>query len=263
VALKDRIPKIKVGKGAKASDEETVPSVEPEATGDATPPPALAETPESTRPPEAVETIQDAAPTEVTPPLGAAESLEDAAPTGVTPPPEAAAMPAEPEPRPDAQPEPESGSIAALRRGLPSEDEVRQVNDYMMDKVGYVPRMFQVMNTIVTEPGKTFADFYNAFAQDGALERKHKELMFMSIGVSYCSPHAILHVMPALKAGATMPEVFEAACIGMLASAWVPNGPGMPAAFDYAQRCMEVADKVARGEPWDFIPEPKFDRGIF
>ena len=80
---------------------------------------------------------------------------------------------------------------------------LEEVNDYMKKQCGFVPRMFQIINTVTPEPGRTFADFYATIFGDGALSRKHKELMFMAGGVAYCSPRCIIHVIPAINAGAT------------------------------------------------------------
>jgi AhpD family alkylhydroperoxidase len=275
VAFSDRFKGVKPKTAAKAPDAD---ATSPEEMPAAEEPPL--EMPESEAPAEALEPEAEQEPVaeaEEPEAVPHEEQPEPAVSEEPEPEPEPEREPAvseepEPEPEPEAEPSPAAEAAPGevppaepkpLRRGLPTSDEVRQVNDYMMEKMGYVPHMFQVMNTIVTEPGKTFADFYNSLAQDGALPRKYKELIFVAIGVSYCSPHSILHVMPALRAGATMPEIFEAACVGTMAAGWVPNGPGMPAAFEYAQKCMEVADHVLKGEPWDFMPEPKFDRGIY
>ncbi|HUO77639.1 MAG TPA: hypothetical protein VMU21_08685, partial [Thermodesulfovibrionales bacterium] len=37
---------------------------------------------------------------------------------------------------------------------------VEEVNEYMKQKCGFVPRMFQIINTVTPDPGRTFADFY-------------------------------------------------------------------------------------------------------
>ena len=37
---------------------------------------------------------------------------------------------------------------------------VEEVNAYMKQKCGFVPRMFQIINTVTPDPGRTFADFY-------------------------------------------------------------------------------------------------------
>ncbi len=37
-----------------------------------------------------------------------------------------------------------------------------EANQYMEDLMGFVPRMFRVINQLNPEAGKTFADFYNS-----------------------------------------------------------------------------------------------------
>ncbi len=140
---------------------------------------------------------------------------------------------------------------------------VEEVNEYMKKQCGFVPRMFQIINTVTPEPGRTFADFYASIFGDGALSRKHKELMFMSGGVAYCSPRCIIHVIPAINAGATDGEIFEAASVGMILGGFVPGGPGIPYAFEYALKCIDIAAKYRKGEKWEYLPQPKFDHGVF
>ena len=67
-------------------------------------------------------------------------------------------------------------------------DRAEEANAYMKEKMLFTPRMFQIINTVAPEAGERFADFYNTIWQDGALERKIKELMFTAIGVAYRSP---------------------------------------------------------------------------
>ncbi len=138
-----------------------------------------------------------------------------------------------------------------------------EANQYMQDNMLFTPRMFKVINQLNPEAGKTFSDFYQSFFQDGALSKKVKELIFMAGGVAYMSPRCIIHVLPAVKAGATAEEVFEAAAIGCLLAGFVPNGPGIPYAFEYAAKCFDLAVKIEKGEEWEYLPETKFDRGIF
>lgn len=138
-----------------------------------------------------------------------------------------------------------------------------QVNAYMKQQCGFVPRMFQVINTVTPDPGRTFADFYASIFGDGALSRKVKELMFMSGGVAYCSPRCIIHAIPAAEAGATWNEVFEAAAVGMILAGFVPGGPGIPYAFEYALKCLDIFDKFKKGEKWEYLPAPKFDHGVY
>jgi len=139
-----------------------------------------------------------------------------------------------------------------------SEERVQQANEYMKEKMLFTPRMFQIINTVAPEAGETFADFYNAIWQDGALSRKVKELMFTAIGVSYRSPACLIHVIPAIEAGATDGEIFEAVAVGMIGGGFVPNGPGIPYAFQYAVKVLEVAQKYRAGEEWEYIQPAEF-----
>ncbi len=138
-----------------------------------------------------------------------------------------------------------------------------EANEYMRKKMLFTPRMFKVINTVAPKAGKTFADFYETIWADGALPRKIKELMFMAIGVAYMSPRCIIHVVPAAEAGATFEEVFEAASVGMIGAGFVPGGPGIPYAFEYAAKCLEIYQKHKAGEDWEYLPSPKFDRGVY
>lgn len=138
-----------------------------------------------------------------------------------------------------------------------------EVNAYMQEKCGFVPRMFKIINTVTPEPGRTFADFYATIFGDGAVSKKHKELMFMALGVSHCSPRCIIHVIPAINAGATTMEVFESAAVGMIGAGFVPSGPGIPYAFEYALKCLDIDKKFRAGESWEYLPETKFDRGVY
>jgi alkylhydroperoxidase/carboxymuconolactone decarboxylase family protein YurZ len=139
-----------------------------------------------------------------------------------------------------------------------SEERVQQANEYMKEKMLFTPRMFQIINTVAPEAGETFADFYNTIWQDGALSRKVKELMFTAIGVAYRSPACLIHVIPAIEAGATDGEIFEAVAVGMLGGGFVPNGPGIPYAFQYAVKVLEVAQKYRAGEDWEYIEPAEF-----
>lgn len=133
-----------------------------------------------------------------------------------------------------------------------------QANAYMKEKMLFVPRMFQIINTVAPEAGERFADFYNTVWQDGALPRKIKELMFVAIGVAYRSPRCLIHVIPAIEAGATDGEIFEAVTVGTLGAGFVPGGPGIPYAFEYALKVLEVAQKYRKGEPWEYIEPAEF-----
>ncbi|NIN00050.1 MAG: hypothetical protein GTO24_18855 [candidate division Zixibacteria bacterium] len=133
----------------------------------------------------------------------------------------------------------------------------------MEEHMLFTPRMFKVINQLNPTAGKTFADFYESLWADGALSRKVKELIFMAGGVAYMSPRCIVHVLPAIKAGATVEEVFEAAAVGTILAGFVPNGPGIPYAFEYAVKCVELAQKIQKGEDWEYLEPPKFNRGVY
>ena len=137
-----------------------------------------------------------------------------------------------------------------------------QANKYQEEKMFFTPRMFKVTNQLAPEVGERFADFYETVWADGNLPRKIKELMFVSIGVAYMSPRCIIHVQPAIKAGATDGEIFEAVSVGMLAAGFVPGGPGIPYAFEYAAKTLDIAGKIRKGEDFEYLPSPKFDTGV-
>jgi len=138
-----------------------------------------------------------------------------------------------------------------------------KANAYMKEKMLFLPRMFAISNTIAPEVGERFADFYNSIWADGNLPRKVKELIFMACGVAYCSPRCIIHVVPAVEAGATDGEIFEAGAVGMIAAGFVPNGPGIPYAFEYTAKCLDIAAKHRKGEKWEYLPPTKFDHGVY
>ncbi|HLE21219.1 MAG TPA: carboxymuconolactone decarboxylase family protein [Vicinamibacteria bacterium] len=137
-----------------------------------------------------------------------------------------------------------------------------QADKYMEEKMFFTPRMFKVTNQLAPEVGERFADFYETVWADGNLPRKIKELIFVAIGVAYMSPRCIIHVQPAIKAGATDGEIFEAVSVGMLAAGFVPNGPGIPYAFEYAAKTLDIAGKIRKGEKFEYLPAPKFDNGV-
>ncbi len=137
-------------------------------------------------------------------------------------------------------------------------DRTAQANAHVKEKMFFVPRMFQILNTVAPESGERFADFYATVWADGALLRKHKELMFTAIGVSYRSPACLIHVIPAIEAGATDGEIFEAVTVGTLAAGFVPGGPGIPYAFQYALKVLDIAAKYRAGQPWEYVEPAEF-----
>lgn len=138
----------------------------------------------------------------------------------------------------------------------------QEANEYMKKRMKFVPRMYQVLNNVVPDNGMAFAEFYMTVFGDGTLSKKIKELMFTAIGVSWCSPRCIIHVVPAIEDGATDSEILEAVAVGMVAAGFVPGGPGIPYAFEYAAKVLDIAGKYRKGEKWEYMPAPSFNHGV-
>jgi len=146
---------------------------------------------------------------------------------------------------------------------MAGKDRAQQANEYMKKLMGFTPRMFQVINTVNPVCGEKFAEFYDTIWHDGALSKKTKELIFTAIGVANMSPRCLIHVIPAVEAGATDAEIFEAVSVGTIAAGFVPGGPGIPYAFEYAAKCLDIAAKYRKGEKWEYLPSTTFDHGVF
>ncbi|HLF29002.1 MAG TPA: carboxymuconolactone decarboxylase family protein [Anaerolineae bacterium] len=139
----------------------------------------------------------------------------------------------------------------------------QEVNDFMQQNMKFIPRMYQVINQVAPDAGMAFANFYQSVFADGAIPKKLKELMFVAIGVSYMSPRCLIHVVPAIEAGATDAEIFEAVNVGVVGAGFVPGGPGIPYAFEYALKVLDIAAKHRKGEKWEYLPASKFDHGTY
>ena len=137
-----------------------------------------------------------------------------------------------------------------------------EVNAYMKKHMMFVPRMYQVINTVAPDAGMAFANFYQTVFADGAIPKKLKELMFVAIGISHMSPRCLIHVVPAIEAGATDAEIFEAVNVAVVAAGFVPGGPGIPYAFEYALKVLDIAAKYRKGEKWEYMPAPSFNHGV-
>jgi hypothetical protein len=59
-----------------------------------------------------------------------------------------------------SQKETPSGRKEVTKMAEQKKMTVEEVNAYMQEKCGFVPRMFQIINTVTPDPGRTFADFY-------------------------------------------------------------------------------------------------------
>lgn len=138
----------------------------------------------------------------------------------------------------------------------------QEVNDFMMKNMKFIPRMYQVINQVAPDAGMAFANFYQTVFADGAIPKKLKELMFVAIGVTHLSPRCLIHVVPAIESGATDGEIFEAVVVGVIGAGFVPGGPGIPYAFEYALKVLDIAGKHRKGEKWEYLPAPKFDVGV-
>ncbi len=138
----------------------------------------------------------------------------------------------------------------------------QEVNDFMKQNMKFIPRMYQVINQVAPDAGMAFANFYQSVFADGAIPKKLKELMFVAIGVSHLSPRCLIHVVPAIESGATDEEIFEAVVVGVIGAGFVPNGPGIPYAFEYALKTLDVAAKYRKGEKWEYLATPQFNTGV-
>lgn len=136
--------------------------------------------------------------------------------------------------------------------------QAEAANQYMRQKMLFVPRMFQLINEFRPEVGRSFADFYDVGKRDGALKRYVKELIFLSIGVASGSPACLIHVVPAIEAGAKDEEIAEAVLVGVLAAGFLPEGPGLPYALPFAEKVLEVGARCRAGEPWEYIGPEQF-----
>ncbi len=134
---------------------------------------------------------------------------------------------------------------------------LEEVNAYMKEKCGFVPRMFQIINTVTPDPGRTFADFYATIFGDGALSKKVKELMFMAGGVAYCSPRCIIHAIPAYQCRRHHgEEVFEAASVGMIFAGFVPGGPVFPMPSSMPSSALKLQRSSARARSGNICRSP-------
>lgn len=114
----------------------------------------------------------------------------------------------------------------------------QEANKYMDEASGFNPRMFKIINTLQTDAGVCFGNYYSSVFSDNNLSQKVKELMFMSGGVGTMSSKCIVHVIPACESGASVMEVYEAATVGVILGGFSPRGAGIPYAFDYALKAI-------------------------
>lgn len=122
-----------------------------------------------------------------------------------------------------------------------------QVAAYVRQQMLFVPRFLRGYLEHRPEIARAFADYYEAGKRDAALARKTKELVFLAISVAGASPACLIHLAPAITAEATAEEVAEAALIGMLASAFIPGGPGLPRAAEFMAKALELESHYRAG----------------
>src|SRR3972149_4053071 len=139
----------------------------------------------------------------------------------------------------------------------------QEVNEFMMKNMKFIPRMYRVLNEVVPDGGVAFANFYQSIFADGALPKKIKEMMFTAIGGADWPPRCLIHVVPAIESGATDGEILEAVTVGVIGAGFVPGGPGIPYAFEYALKVLDVAAKYRKGEKWEYLSATTFDHGTY
>jgi AhpD family alkylhydroperoxidase len=140
----------------------------------------------------------------------------------------------------------------------PSPERTKQANEYVQKKMKLLPRMFQATNTIDPRVAEKFVDFYEVVFGDGVLSQKTKELMILSIAVAYQSPACLAHTASCVDLGATDGEIYEAVQVGAIYVGFVPGGVGIPYAFSYAAKCLEIAAKHRAGENWEYLTPAEF-----
>jgi alkylhydroperoxidase/carboxymuconolactone decarboxylase family protein YurZ len=133
-----------------------------------------------------------------------------------------------------------------------------EVLEYVDERMYFVPRFLKALASYAPEVAKRFADYYEGGRRDRYLKRKHKELIFTAIGVATKSSRCIVHVIPAIRAGATREEVEEAVMVGILASAFYPNSVGLPYAAEYGMKVLEIDEKYRSGKPWEYLVPEEF-----
>jgi alkylhydroperoxidase/carboxymuconolactone decarboxylase family protein YurZ len=134
----------------------------------------------------------------------------------------------------------------------PSPQDIAAAEAYMRERMLFMPRMFKGVIARRPDIGRAFADYYECGKRDRHLSRAVKELIFTSIGVATASPACLIHLVPALEAGATREQLVEAVMVGTLAAGFIPGGAGIPYAAPYAEKVLETADKYLAGEPWEY-----------
>ena len=128
----------------------------------------------------------------------------------------------------------------------------------MRERMLFMPRMFQRVIEHNPAIGRAFADYYAEGKQDRHLSRAVKELIFTAIGIATASPACLIHLIPALEAGATREQLLETALVGTFAAGFIPGRAGVPYAAPYAAKVLETADRYLAGGPWEYAKPAEF-----
>ncbi len=141
----------------------------------------------------------------------------------------------------------------------PTPEQIKEAQEYCKNKQKFGMRIMQDLSNFAPPAAKAFADYYSFVFGDATIKGYMKELMFVAIGISHCSPACLIHVIGAINGGATDDEIFEACMVGANAGGFVPEGPGIPYSFQYAKKVLEMAAKYRAGEKWDdYLTPPQF-----
>ncbi len=134
-----------------------------------------------------------------------------------------------------------------------------ETSKYMEEKMGFVPRMFNVINQVSDQPGKTFADFLR-------LDLCRRRPVQKNEGIDVHRHLRLLEVaaLPGARGAGPQGRSDHGGDLrsrgrgNARAAGFVPGGPGIPYAFEYAAKVLEVASKYTKGEPWEYMSPPEF-----
>jgi len=111
-------------------------------------------------------------------------------------------------------------------------------NDYKADW-GVVIEEAKHMNGAIGEVMKAYSGLHKVVMVDGALDKKTKELIAMSIGIArMCEGCIMSHVRGALKAGATEEQIADAVAVAVMMS----GGPGTV----YGAKALAAAEQFSQ-----------------
>ena len=121
-------------------------------------------------------------------------------------------------------------------RGL-DERSGDMARDYKAE-FGTVVEESKLLGKVAGEQWKAFGGLHHAVMQDGALDRKTKELIALGMSIAMrCEGCILSHARGAVKAGATQEELAEMAGVAML----LAGGPGSV----YGGKALAAAEQFA------------------